>query len=406
MEQRRTEQSAVESGGLAAISFLGENMDRFYEKYADAILNASLAIGRGDVLSINSEEGEDLPFAKLLARKAKEISGNGSYIQRLENGKITENFDYLSPFPLKKNPTCFVYIPIFSPFPEIKGKEELDAPRLQEFRLLSDPLGNSLPTLPFVTCPLPSKAWDEMMEESATSSLSLLYNVLGLEDDDYISSLIRRHENLTYQASKLNESTLGEGRITNDEGTDLTFSFLPSSRFTPSYLTTTGGRHFSPSVISADIFRLISPTTLSGWLNISKPIVLFGKRIRNLSLRFEGGRVVEYIGGKEAEELMALYLSQEPTAGRASMLSLSDIYNPLEDEDVTYITDWDRMRTPSITIGGPKGEAVADGNEDKTVDSLLSLTLPFGSESTTIVALDKNGEERTIYSGGYIIEEE
>ena len=58
-------------------------MDLLFDKYADAVIYSALEIREGDVLSINTEEDESTPFAKLLAKKAKEITGNGSYIQRL-----------------------------------------------------------------------------------------------------------------------------------------------------------------------------------------------------------------------------------------------------------------------------------------------------------------------------------
>ena len=380
-------------------------MDLFYDKYAEAVISSLLSLGPDDILSINTEE-EDASFAKLLAKKAKQRSGNGSYIQRIEDGKVVEEYDFLSSFPLRKTPTLFVYIPLFKPFPELDVNATFDAPLLQRFRLLSDPLGSSVPALPFVTCPLPSPQWDEMTEEYGSSSLSLLYAILGMEDDDYLKAIERRNNNSLYQKEILNKLRLKECRIANDEGTDISFSFLPSSSFHSSYLETAEGRKFSPYPISGDIFRLIDPVTLSGWINISKPISLFGKRIPSLSIRFEGGKVSEYTSSPLGEALFGLYLSQEPTAGRASMVTISEISNPLYDEDLTFIPELDRIRTVSVTIGGPKGEAVEEDDIDNTVDSLLSLSLPLGSESTVMTALGEDGEEYTIYSGGYIMDDE
>ena len=158
-------------------------MDIFFDKYADAVIECALKVKNTDVLSINTEE-ENAEFAKLLAAKAKAISGNGSYIQRLDKGRLVENYDYLSSSPWTKAPTCFVYIPLFRSFPDLAGDKEYDAAALQSFKLLSDPLDNPLPTLPFVTCPLPSREWDEILEEYGSSSSSILYNILSLERDD------------------------------------------------------------------------------------------------------------------------------------------------------------------------------------------------------------------------------
>ena len=166
-------------------------IDIFFDKYSDAIIECALKIKEGDVLSINTEE-ENGEFAKLLAAKAKAITGNGSYIQRLEKGRIVENYDFMSSSPLTKAPTCFVYIPLFKAFPKLEGDREYDPADLQSFKLLSDPLDNPPPTLPFVTCPLPTDDWDQVLDEYGSSSSSILYNILSLERDDFISYLKRK----------------------------------------------------------------------------------------------------------------------------------------------------------------------------------------------------------------------
>ena len=380
-------------------------MDIFFDKYADAVVQCALKINNRDVLSINTEE-EDGAFAKLLAAKAKEISGNGSYIQRIENGRIVESYDYLSSSPLTKSPTCFVYIPLFRSFPELEGDKEYDAASLQRFKLLSDPLDNPPPSLPFVTCPLPSKDWDDKLEDYGSSSSAILYNILSLEREDFLSLLKAKEESTEYLVKFMNKLNLSKCRIADDEGTDLEFSFLEGSEFHSSFIETTGKRVFCPTITSSDVYRLLDPTSLSGWLNISKPLVLWGKVIRNLSIKFSGGKIVEYSSSPQGEALLDLYLRQDPLSGRASMITLSEISSPLFEEDITLIPEYDRMRTISITIGGPKGESVGEGNIEHTIDCLLSLSLPLGRESTVITALDKDGEEITVYSGGWFIDQE
>ena len=380
-------------------------MDIFFDKYADAIIECALKIKEGDVLSINTEE-ENGEFAKLLAAKAKAITGNGSYIQRLEKGRIVENYDFMSSSPLTKAPTCFVYIPLFKAFPKLEGDREYDPADLQSFKLLSDPLDNPPPTLPFVTCPLPTDDWDQVLDEYGSSSSSILYNILSLERDDFISYLKRKEESVRYLVKFFNGLDLDKCRIADDEGTDLEFSFLKGSTFNSSFIETVTERVFCPTITSSDIYRLMDPTSLTGWLNISKPIVLWGEIITNLSIRFNGGKIVEYSSNPKGEALMDLYLRQDPLSGRASMITLSEVSSPLFDEDITLIPEYDRMRAISITVGGPKGEAVKEDDIKGTVDSLLSLSLPLGRESTVITALDKDGEEITIYSGGYFMDEE
>lgn len=374
----------------------------FYSDYADTILHTALRIQKGDVLSINTEE-EDYLLSRIIAEKAKRITGNGSYIQLLKNGRVVEEFDILSDFPLRKKPTLFLYLSNYRAKDEPDITRIYEAKDLQRFSLLSDPLTNPRPSLPFVTSFLPSPEWNKVlkMNDDEKTSEELLSSLFSSKSDYDIM-----HDNLLYKTKALNQMNLKEGRITSENGTDLSFSFLNGSSFHSSYQETERARLFSPYIISCDVFRLIDPTSLSGWLNTTRPFVIWGKVVRNLSLLFENGRVVKTIGSEYAMSLFSHYMRQDKSAARASMLTLSEKTNPLWNEEVTYIPELDRMRTVSITLGGPKGEAVDEGLEEKTVDCLLSLSLPIGDETLTLECLDADENERTVYSDGSINEED
>ncbi len=376
---------------------------KFSESYADQILFSALRIKSGDVLSINTEE-EDYAFARLIAEKAKKITGNGSYIQLLKNGRIVEEFDILSDFPLTKKPTLFIYLSYYKKKDEVESGRIYEAKDLQRFSLLSDPIDNPPPSFPFVTSFLPSSIWDDEIKENddEKTSKELLSSVFLTDMDERLL----RHENMIYKCDVLNRMGLTSGRITAESGTDLSFSFLPSSVFHTSTSTTTDGRLFSPYIIAEDVFRLIDPSSLSGWLNTTRSFVLWGKRVNSLSLEFERGKVISVKGNIYTESLFSIYMNQDVNATRAGMLTIVEDTSPLWDEELTYIPELDRMRTVSITLGGPKGEAVDSGTEDKTIDSLLSLSLPIGDESLTIEAVDRNGEEVCIYSDGSINDDE
>lgn len=378
----------------------------FYSRYADYILLSALRLRKDDCLSINTEE-EDYAFARILSQKAKRLTGNGSYIQIVKNGRVIEEFDILSPFPLKKKPTVFLYLSYLKDPGKVESGTIYEAKDLQRFSLLGDPLENPLPSFAFVTVPLPSPYFDEKTGDNdySETSLSLLSSILRLEEDDIAKDAERMNENILYKTKALNDMGLTRGSIVSDDGTDLSFSFLPSSSFHSSIIKTTGERLFSPYILNHDIFRLMEPQSLTGWLNITKPVVLWGERINNLSLYFENGKVKEVRSDRITEELFSLYLFQDEEAGRASMLTLSEMDHPLSEKELTYIPQFDRMRSTSITLGSPRAEAVEECDIEKTISPLTTLTLPIGSGSLVITALDKDEEERTIYADGFINED-
>lgn len=377
--------------------------DSFYSRYADLILNSALKIKSGDVLSINTEE-EDYEFARFLAREAKAVTGNGSYIQLLKDGRIVSSFDILSPFPLTRNPNIFIYLSYYKDKGSLDGDAVYEAKDLMRFGLLSDPLSNPLPSFPFVKVYLPSKEWDEKTFDNdlPLSSEEVIRNILNLDYEDYIGYNEMINQNILFKTKILNSLSLLGGKITDDSGTDLEFKFLPSSEFISSYSVTTEERLFSPTLVSREIYRLIDPASLTGWLNTTMPFLLFGERVSGLSFYFENGKVTKVMGGKREEELFRIYSSQDSEAVRASMLTLNELDDTVSSVDLTHIREYDAMRSVSITIGGPKGEAQLNIDEDKTVDSLVSLSLPIGSMSLVITAFDKDDEEWTIYEDGTI----
>ena len=87
-------------------------MNQIMERYADAILRYALRLSEGDVLSINTEEAND-EVAHLVARKAKALTGNGTYIQYIENGRVTDKEEAETDFPIGRNPTALLHLPVF-----------------------------------------------------------------------------------------------------------------------------------------------------------------------------------------------------------------------------------------------------------------------------------------------------
>ena len=382
-------------------------MNIFLERYADEILISSLGLKSGDVLSINTEECNS-EFAHILAKKAREITGNGCYIQLIENGKVVATEEAATDFPIEKKPTALLHLPTYKEYEEIEDEKIYEAPKLQSFRLLSEPLFNPSPSIPFSSAPSPNKAWGKSLDDEGTASLasSLISDLLSLGEDDYLERTKSLKEILRYERDKLNKLELAQGRITTEEGTDLSFKFLDGSEFAITETSTSNGRLFTPTIFSSDIFRALNKTSLNGYLNITRPIMLFGKMITNLSVTFENGSIVDFSSDERSARLFSLYLKQDREAGKASMLSIAEETNPASFIEYFSFPEWDRMRTTSIVLGGPRPEGIKEEVKSETVDSLVYLYLPIGSDSMIIEASDNKGEEFTIVEDGILQEEE
>lgn len=381
-------------------------MDILLERYAELIVRGALKLEKGDILSINTEE-ENSELAHQVARIARTVTGNGSYIQLIENGKVTETEEAESEYPMTGRATALLYLPVYRAFKEAEEGKLYSAPEIQEFRHLSEPLDNQEPAIPFVTAPVPSSAWGKAIDEDGgiRDAASLLSDLLSLEEDDYLSLHGEGEDVLIYERDRLNERAFTRCRITDEEGTDISFAFLPGSAFATTLSILRSGRRFVPTVFASDIFRAIDPASAEGYITITRPVMVFGKAIRHLSCRIEGGRIVDFTTDDESGRLFSLFLSQDEGAGRISELSLSEDGSRASEIELFAIPEWDRMRTVSLTIGGPRPESLKDDeSRGRANDSLLTLSLPIGSDTTSVYGYDGSGDESVIMEDGFLVE--
>ena len=381
-------------------------MNMLMERYADIILRKALRLQQGDVLSINTEE-ENSDFAHLIANKAKIITGNGSFIQNIENGKVIETEEAATDFPIEKKPTALLYLPVYRSYKEAEDATVLSAPEIQRFRHLSEPLDNSEPMIPFASAPVPSADWGQVLDEDGNLALaaSVLSDLLGLGEDDYLDEK-EDTSLLVYERDRLNELKLVKGSLRDEEGTDLEFSFLPGSDFATTITTLKNGRSFIPTIYSSDIFRALDKTSVNGYFSATRPFMLFGHIVRYFSAEVKNGKIENYSTDNVSSRLIRLYLEQDENAGYVSELSLAEESTSAGCIEYFALPEWDRMRSTSITLGGPRpGSLKTAEAREKANDSLLTLTIPVGSDTAIITAEDRDGNEFVIMEDGFIKEE-
>lgn len=379
-------------------------IDQVLDRYADLLLERGLALRKDDVLTINTEE-VNIEFAYHIARKAKERTGNGCYIHTIANGRIVSTEETEQGHFMERKPTAFLYIPTFRKMPKPELGKEYTAPELQTFRLLSDPLdNNTAPLVPFTTAYLPSESWGEALGEDLRFTYAMLSSLLSLEEENPLVILKEQSEITGYETEKLNKASLVSCHMEDENGTDLSFSFLKDSVFTSDIEVTKNGRTFVPTLLCPAVFRAVDPKSVNGYFTTTRPFQLFGEEARSLTVRFEEGKLTDYLSDPETMALFALYLSQDPKAGALSELSLAEEGNSASSLELSAILDWDRMRTTSLCLGGPRAKSLTDSS--KANDCLVSLFLPVGSDELSVTAYDGKGEEITVLSDGIMAEDD
>lgn len=383
-------------------------MDYFYELYAAYILKRAIELGEDDVLSINTEE-RYVPFARLLAEKAKEITGNGSYLVIIENKRAKEAVEIFSDYLIEKNPTVFIYLQGREEEPEFENNRIYSAREAQLFNHLSSPTILPEAEVSFLTIPMPNELWAEKIGEDRLekNAALLISDFLSLSSEKNMPTLKEAVEIDNYDKMNLNGHKGLKVKLYSDDGmVDLSFSFVDESIFKSLVFETKNKRKFLPHLFPSSYFRAIDKKSAEGHVYTNMPFLLFGKIIASAGFEFENGKVVSFSSSEEDAERLNTYLMQDEDASALAEISITETFSELEEIPLFNYTEWDKLRGIVLSLGAPRSEAVPFESEEEAAlkgiaSSLFTLSIPLGTGLTLSVE-NEDGEEEIIYCDGFI----
>ena len=375
-------------------------MDYFYELYASYILKRTVELTEDDILSINTEE-RYVPFARLLAQKAKEITGNGSYLVIIENKKAKEAVEIFSDYLIEKSTTLFIYLQGRDEEPMFENEKIYSAREAQLFGHLASPTILPEASVSFLTIPMPSPHWaKKIFEEAEEKSIAtLISDFLGLNSEKEIPSLREAIEIDEYDKLNLNGHKSRKAKLYSDDGMiDLSFSFVEDSRFNSLIFETKNKRRFMPHLFPSSYFRAIDKNSANGHIYTSIPFILFDKVINSAGFEFERGKITSFSSSEEDAERIRTYLLQDEEAANLAEISVTETFSELEEIPLFNYSEWDKLRGIVLTLGSPRSEAVPFKSEDEASSkgvaiSLFTLSIPLGTAVTLSVESEDGDEE-------------
>jgi len=141
---------------------------------------------------------------------------------------------------------------------------------------------------------------------SADDALSALWgdlaHVCRLDEPDPIAAWRARLATLRDRAAWLTALELDAIRFEGPE-TDLTIGLLPGVRWERPEMTTPRGIAFVPNLPTEETYTTPDATRVDGHARLTRPVLIGGRQIDDVLLRFSGGRVVDIAGPPEASAL-------------------------------------------------------------------------------------------------------
>ncbi len=251
------------------------------------------------------------------------------------------------------------------------------------------------PTVPWATLVHP-----DLPEDEALAKLDeQIVHVLRLDEADPIAVWRERADTLTTAARKLAERGFDSLHY-EGPGTDLTVGLLPGAGWEAARFETVEGIEHMPNLPTEEVFTSPDPQRAEGHVTATKPLVLIdGTVVRNLRVRFEGGRAVQ-VDADSAQDVMRTIVARDEGAARLGEVALVDGEGRIGKLDtVFYDTLLDENAASHIALG--QGfPFVARGREADVNESAIHIDFMIGSDELKITGITADGERVPVLHRG------
>jgi len=192
-----------------------------------------------------------------------------------------------------------------------------------------------------------------------------------LDEPDPVAAWRAHIDKLVERASLLNERTFDSIRF-RGTGTDLSVGLIPSATWCTALEETVDGRRHVVNMPTEEVFTSPDRRRTEGIVRSTKPLALAGNIVRDLELRFEGGRAVE-VNASSGAELIREQLRQDENASLLGEVALVDGDSRVGRSGLVFLnTLFDENASCHIAYGSGILDAIPAG-ETKSEAELVEL---------------------------------
>ncbi len=253
-----------------------------------------------------------------------------------------------------------------------------------------------------IPCPSPSWAtlvFPDLDPDEALARLEHhVVHVLRLDEADPIAAWRERMDTLVAVAGRLGERSF-DALHYEAPGTDLTVGLLPGATWQAARFETIDGIEHMPNLPSEEVFTTPDPARTDGYVTSTTPLVLAdGTVVRNLRVRFEGGRAVE-IDADSAQDTMRTIVEHDEGAARLGEIALVDGEGRIGKLDtVFYDTLIDENAASHIALG--QGFPFLLDDPSASNESQIHIDFMIGSPEMTVTGITADGDRVPVLVNG------
>ena len=206
---------------------------------------------------------------------------------------------------------------------------------------------------------VPNEGWARQMfgEPDLERLWRAVEYCVRLDEDDPVAAWREHVRKIGRRANVLNDLRLDSIHF-HGAGTDLTVGLLPESRWQGVESKTAQGLPYVANMPTEEVFTTPDSRRTEGFVRSTRPLALYGRIVKGLEVRFEGGRLVD-VRADEGADVIHGQLASDETAAFLGEVALVDGTSRIGKTGLTFFdTLFDENATCHVAYGSAYAEAV------------------------------------------------